>query len=104
MTQHVLLNALLGLAMLAAVAGSYYALARRRPYLWHPLSIVAAVTAVSIAVALAGDVLFGAGWAGAVRMLRRSAIGGIGWGLVIALAVSITRRGYGRWRARRTRR
>jgi len=49
------------------------------------LSIVAAVGTVSVVVAVPGELLFRAGWAGVPAMSRRSAIAG--WGLIIAVVV-----------------
>src|SRR5688572_23267268 len=54
--------------MLAIVA-AYVVMARRFPLLWHPLSIVAAVGIVSIAVSVLGELLFNRGWAGVPTML-----------------------------------
>ena len=72
---------------MVAVVAAYLALARRFRLLWHPLSIVAAVGSVSVVVAVLGELLFRGGWAGVPAMLRRSAVGGFGWGLVIAFVV-----------------
>jgi hypothetical protein len=84
-----------------AVVGAYLLSARRFPRLWHPVSILVAVATVSVVVAVSGEVLFGNGWPGAPAMFRRSAVGGIGWGLVIAPAVWIARRGLAWWTTRR---
>jgi hypothetical protein len=101
MTRQAMLNAIIGLAMMGAVIGAYVALARRYRYLWHPFSILVAVVAVSVSVSVLGVVLFGAGWAGVPAMLRRSAIGGFGWGVIIAAVVWASRLGYSVWMARR---
>jgi hypothetical protein len=85
-------GALFGLALMLAVVAAYVVLARHSRLLWHPLSIVVAVATVSVAVAVLGELIFRGGWRGVPTMLRRSAIGGFGWGLVIAAVVSIGRR------------
>jgi hypothetical protein len=92
MTSQAAFNAVVGLALLLAVAATYLLLARRFRFLWHPVSIVAAVSIVSVVVAVIGELLFRGGWAGVPSMLRRSAIGGFGWGLLIAAIVWIGRR------------
>ena len=101
MTRQALFNALIELALMGAVVGAYGALARRYRYLWHPVSILVAVTTVSVVVAVLGEMLFGSGWAGVPTMLRRSVIGGFGWGLVLAVSVWTWRRGYRVWMDRR---
>ena len=101
MTGQMVVNAIIGLAMMGVVTGAYVALARRRRYLWHPASILVAVVVVSVVVSVIGVVLFGSGWAAVPAMLRRSAIGGFGWGMIIAGVVWATRLGYGAWVARR---
>lgn len=60
--------------------------------LWHPLSIVVAVLAIGAGVSLAGEVLFRGGAAAVPAMLRRSAIGSLGWGVVIAAVDWVGRR------------
>ena len=92
------MNALVGLALMLAVAGTYVVLARRFRVLWHPLSIVAAVFAVSVVVAALGELLFRDGWSGVPAMARRSAIGGFGWGVIIAAVVWIGRRALASWK------
>ena len=96
-----MVNAIIGLALMGAVVAAYAIVARRYRALWHPLSILAAVFIVSVVVAVVGEALWGAGWAGVPAMFRRSAIGGLGWGLVIAGALWAGRRAYGVWSARR---
>jgi hypothetical protein len=91
-TAHAALSAAFGLALMLLVAGAYVALARRFRILWHPVSIVTAVASVSIVVAVLGELLFRGGVAQIPAMLRRSAIGGVGWGVVIAAGVWIGRR------------
>jgi len=87
--------------MLAVVA-IYLVLARRFRLLWHPLSIVAAVWTVSVIVSVLGQLLFRGGWAGVPAILRRSAIGGLGWGLIVALVVGASRRALTWWTKRAT--
>ena len=94
MTYQAAVGALAGLALLLAVIAAYVVLARRYRLLWHPLAIVAAVGIVGIVVSVLGE-LFRGGWAGVPAMLRRSAIGGFGWGLIIAAVVWIGRRALG---------
>lgn len=83
-----------------AVAAAYVMLARRFRLLWHPVSIVIAVVIVSLVYSVLSELLFRGGWAGVPAMLRRSAIGGFGWGVVITLVVSIGRRVIRRLRGR----
>jgi hypothetical protein len=94
-------NAIIGFAIMGAVVAAYSLAARRYRVLWHPLSILMAVITVSVVVAVAGEVLRGSGLAGVLVMSRRSAIGGLGWGLLIAGIVWAGRRGYHEWIARR---
>jgi hypothetical protein len=94
MTYQAAVGALAGLALMLAVVAAYVVLARRYRLLWHPLAIVAAVGVVGIVVSVLGE-LFRGGWAGVPGMLRRSAIGGFGWGLIIAAVVWIGRRALG---------
>ena len=89
--------AAVGLALMLAVVAAYIALARRVRVLWHPLSIVAAVLIVSVVVSVLGELIFRGGRPGVPAMLRRSAIGGLGWGLVIAVGVSIGWRAIAAW-------
>lgn len=98
MTSQAAFNALVQLALMLAVVAIYVASARRFRTLWHPLAIVAAVAAVSIVVAVLGELLFRGGWAAAPAMLRRSAIGGFAWGVIIAAVVWIGRRALASWR------
>jgi hypothetical protein len=46
-----------------------------------------------------GELLFRSGSPGVPAMLRRSAIGGFGWGAVIAAGVWVCRRALGWWKA-----
>jgi len=92
MTAQAVFGAFVGLALMLAVISAYLVLARRFRLLWHPLSIVVAVGTVSIVVAVLGELLFRGGWTGVPAMLRRSAIGGFGWGVIIALVVWAVRR------------
>jgi hypothetical protein len=92
MPSQVLLSAVAQLALMMAVGAAYVLLARRFRILWHPLAIVAAVAIVSIVVAVSGEVLFRANGSGVAATLRRSAIGGLGWGVVIAAVVWVSRR------------
>lgn len=94
MTYQAAVGALAGLALMLAVVAAYVVLAQRYRLLWHPLAIVAAVGIVGIVVSVLGE-LFRGGWAGVPAMLRRSAIGGFGWGLIIAAVVWIGRRALG---------
>ena len=94
MTDQAAVGALAGLALMLAVVAAYVVLARRYRLLWHPLAIVAAVGIVGIVVSVLGE-LFRGGWAGVPAMLRRSAIGGFGWGLIIAAVVWVGRRALG---------
>jgi hypothetical protein len=101
MTPQVALIAFVELALMLAVIAAYLVLARRFRFLWHPLSIVVAVGTVSIVVSVLGELLFRGGWIGVPAMLRRSAIGGFGWGVIIALVVWAARRIF-RGRTKRT--
>lgn len=76
--------------MLAVVA-AYVVMARRFRFLWHPLTIVVAVVIVGVVVSVLGE-LFNDGWAGVPAMARRSAIGALGWGVIIAVVVWAGRR------------
>ena len=82
---------LLELALMLGVIAAYVILAQRHRRLWHPLSIILAVGVVGIVVSLLGE-LFRGGWPGVPAMLRRSAIGAFGWGVIIAGIVWIGRR------------
>jgi hypothetical protein len=90
-TYQATVTALAELALMLAVVVAYIGLARRHRVLWHPAAIVLAVGIVSIVVAVSGE-LIGRGWSGVPFMLRRSAIGGFSWGLLIAAIVWIGRR------------
>jgi hypothetical protein len=92
MTSQAALNAVVALALMLAVAAAYVMLARRFRLLWHPLSIVVAVGTVGVVYSVLSELLFRGGWAAVPIMARRSAIGGFGWGVVIAVVVSIGRR------------
>ena len=100
MSSHAALTALVELALMLAVVATYVVMARRFRLLWHPLSIVAAVGIVSIVTSVLGELLFKSGWAGVPAMLRRSAIGGFGWGVIIAAGVWAGR-GFASWMTRR---
>ena len=78
-------------------------MARRFCLLWHPLSIVAAVGIVSVVVSVLGELLFNRGGEGVPAMLRRSAIGGFGWGVIIAAGVWAGRRVFASWMKRQAR-
>jgi hypothetical protein len=99
MSSHALLNAVGSLSLMLVVAGGYVWLARRLPRLWHPLSILLAVTLVSVVVTILGEVLFQSNGAGVIAALRRSLVGGLGWGAVIAIVVWGARRLF-KWRRR----
>ena len=92
MTSQAGLNAILGLVLMLAVGAAYLVLARRFRLLWHPLSIVVFVGTVGVIVAVLGVLLWGDGWEGVPAMARRSAIGGFGWGVIIAAVVWAGRR------------
>ena len=97
MTPHAAVSAIVQLTLMLVVAATYLVLARRFRFLWHPLSIVIAVGLVGVAVAVLGVLLFGGGWAEVPMTIRRSAIGGFGWGVVIAAAVWAWRRASAWW-------
>ena len=92
MTAQATVNALLELALMLAVIGAYVLLARRFRSLWHPLAIVLAVGVVGVVVSVLGEWRFGSGASGVPAMLRRSAIGSFGWGVIIAGVVWLVRR------------
>jgi hypothetical protein len=91
-TAHAAAAAVLELVLMLVVAAAYAVAARRFRVLWHPLSIVVAVGTVGVVVSVLGEVSFGGGTAGVPAMLRRSAIGGFGWGVAIAVVAWIGRR------------
>lgn len=97
MTSDALIGALAGLALMLAVIAAYVLMARRFRLLWHPLSVFFAVGTVGVVVSVLGVLLFGDGLVAVPAMARRSAIGGFGWGLIIAPVVWAVRRGYARW-------
>lgn len=99
MTYQAALAALVEFALMLALAAAYLALARRHRFLWHPISIVLTVGIVGIVVSVMGE-LIGRGWAGVPAMFRRSAIGGFGWGVIIAAVVWTVRRLSSRWDVR----
>jgi hypothetical protein len=92
MTARFALNVVVQLTLMIGVIATYLVLARRFRVMWHPLSIIAAVGIVSVAVAVLGELLFRGGWPAVPAMVQRSAIGGFSWGLVIAAGVWVTRR------------
>jgi hypothetical protein len=87
----VLFSALVQLAVMFAVAGVYFAASRRHRVLRHPLCIIAFVTLVGVAVAAAGSV-YRFGWGAVPDMVRRSAAGSFGWGVLIAGAAWVVLR------------
>jgi len=91
MTAQAGFNALVELALMLTVIGVYVLLARRFRTLWHPLSIILAVGIVGVIVSVLGEWLFRGGGSAVPAMLRRSAIGSFGWGVVIAGIVWIGR-------------
>lgn len=91
MTYQAVLSGLVQFALMLAVIAAYVALARRFRVLWHPLSVLIAVLIVSVTVSVLGELLFRGGWAGVPDVARRSAIGGVGWGVIIAAVVGIGR-------------
>jgi hypothetical protein len=103
MTSQSGVTAFVELALMLAVVAAYVVMARRFRLLWHPLSIVAAVGIVSVVVSVLGELLFKSGWAGVPAMLRRSAIGGVGWGVIIAAGVWIGHRVFASWMKRQAR-
>jgi hypothetical protein len=83
--------AIVELTLMLAVVAAYLLLARRFRVLWHPFAIILAVGTVGVAVSVLGELLF-RGTAGVPAMAQRSAIGSLGWGVVIAVGVWIGRR------------
>ena len=98
MPLHVLLGAVLQLALMLAVAGGYFAASRRSRILQHPLSIILFVTCVGVVVAVAGAV-YRFGWSAVPAMALRSAIASAGWGVIIAAAAWGVRRALARARS-----
>jgi hypothetical protein len=92
MTAQAGFNALVELALMLAVIGVYVLLARRFRILWHPLSVILAVGVVGVIVSVLGEWLFRGGVSAVPVMLRRSAVGSFGWGVIIAGVVWIGRR------------
>ena len=103
MTARAALTAFVELALMLAVVAAYVVAARRFRLLWHPLSIAAAVGIVSVVVSVLGELLFNRGWAAVPAMLRRSAIGGFGWGVIMAAGVWAGRRAFASWTKRQAR-
>ena len=100
MTFQAALTAFVELALMLAVVAAYVVMARRFRLLWHPLSLVAAVGIVGVVISVLGELLFKSGWAGVPAMLRRSAIGSFGWGVIIAAGVWAGRRVFASWAGR----
>jgi hypothetical protein len=96
MTPHAAINAVVSLALMLTVIVFYLVLARRFRILWNPLAIVVAVGTFGVVVSVLGEVLFRGSTADVPAMLRRSAIGSFGWGVVIASVVWIARRVFAR--------
>jgi len=94
MTAPAAFTAAVELALMLAVVGIYLLMARRFRVLWHPLSIVLAVGIVGVAVSVLGELLFRGGASAVPAMLRRSAVGSFGWGVVIAAVAWIVRRAF----------
>ena len=78
MSSNALLNAVVQLVVMLAVAGGYFAASRRYRVLQHPLSIVAFVMLVGVTVSVAGAA-YRSDWGAVPAMVRRSAIGSFGW-------------------------
>lgn len=97
MTARVAISAIVQLTLMLGVVAAYLMMARRSRLLWHPVSIVVAVATVSIVVAVAGELIFRGGVAGVPAMVGRSAIGGLGWGVVIAAGAWVCRRAFAWW-------
>jgi hypothetical protein len=96
MPLHALIAAAGGLTVMLLVAGGYMLAARRYPLLWHPVSVFAAVVVISVLVAVLGEV-YRSGWTQVPTMARRSAVGGAGWGIVIAVLYGGARWMRARW-------
>ena len=92
MTGQAALTGAVELGAMAAVIAGYLVLARRFSLLWNPLVMATTVLVVGMVVAVLGELLFGNGVAGVPAMLRRSAIGSAGWGVIIAVIVWLGRR------------
>ena len=87
----VLLNAAVQLTLMLVVAVGYFLASRRYRVLEHPISIVAFVTIVGIAVSVTGA-LYRSGWEAVPDMAGRSAVGSFGWGIIIAAVAWIALR------------
>ena len=103
MTFQAALTAFVELALMLAVVAAYVVMARRFRLLWHPLSLVAAVGIVGVVISVLGELLFNSGGPGVPAMLRRSAIGGFAWGVIIAAVVWAGRRVFASWMKRQAR-
>jgi hypothetical protein len=97
MTSEATSGAIVGVTLMLAVAALYLILARRYRLLWHPVSIFFAVGIVGVLVSVLGVLLFGEGIAAVPAMVRRSALGGFGWGLVIAASAWVVQRAHAWW-------
>lgn len=97
MPRTAIVSALVQLTLMLLVGLGYFAASRRWPKLAHPLSIVLFVMVVGMTVAALGEMYRG-GLAGVPAMMRRSAIGSAGWGVIIAGGAWAIQRGLARWR------
>jgi hypothetical protein len=79
-----LLNAAVQLTVMLVVAVGYFLASRRYRVLQHPVSIVAFVTLIGVTVSVAGA-LYRSGWEAVPDMVGRSAVGSLGWGVIIAV-------------------
>jgi hypothetical protein len=91
MSYQAVLSGLVQLALMLAVVSAYLALARRFRVLWNPFAILLSVIVVGVVVSVVGELIFRGGWAGVPALARRSAIGSLGWGVIIAAVVWIGR-------------
>jgi len=66
-------------------------------------SQAALVGIISVVISVLGELLFNRGWAGVPAMSRRSAVGGFGWGVIIAAGVWAGRRVFTSWTKRQAR-
>jgi hypothetical protein len=96
MPLHVVVSALIQLSLMLLVAGGYFLASRRFPILANPLCIILFVTTVGVVVSVCGEV-WRDGWTEVPAMARRSAIGSVGWGVIIAGTAWSVRRGFARW-------